>query len=177
MLGKVVGFVTVPIGPLYTESHISCNMRALDCVSFHVFLHLNRQIHTNVCCDTHRERVFSKTVDYVLSELKQLRKKSDVYRYTGSMHCLLKWQHLIYQLLSLIQKREREWETNSITAFDWITFAQRLIYIKLYSEQYAMLSNIWFLISSPEHIQILIYYFNVFVLFLVISSLFLITDC
>ncbi len=57
--------------------------------------------YTELCQNTHLGEYPQKILGYVLIERKLSRMQSDVYHYIGSMHCLLKWPCLIYQLLSV----------------------------------------------------------------------------
>ncbi len=62
-----------------TVCRVSGYMRAWYCVSFHVFLRLNRQKYTKLCQNTDFGKYPRKQSVMSLTELNQLRKKTDLY--------------------------------------------------------------------------------------------------
>ncbi len=76
---QLTTFSTHALCSVCTVCRVSGYMRASYCVSFHVFLRLNRQTYTKLCQNIDFGKYPRKQSVMSLTELNQLRKKTDLY--------------------------------------------------------------------------------------------------
>ncbi len=76
---QLTTFSTHALCSVCTVCRVSGYMRASYCVSFHVFLRLNRQTYTKLCQNTDFGKYPRKQSVMSLTKLNQLRKKTDLY--------------------------------------------------------------------------------------------------
>lgn len=97
--------------------------RVLQVLGFstHTFHKFSTQNFVNMPVST---GILTHTVGYVLSEGKQMRKKTDAYQYIGSMHSVLEWQQPNIHVALCVNVNQRLTAQLSLITFDLVVRAR-----------------------------------------------------